>query len=565
VSVETASFNGVTPGLSTLEEVQRSWGPPKDATQNGQTLVHLYRVGPFERVEVSFFRDKVASIVVRLDRSFPAQAVAQQLELSNIRPVLVSNTLGEILGQSFPERGVLFAFEPTPPGNPPSMKVSQIILEPVTAEPFVLRAETNLESKPESSLADLEQAIRLAPTNGRAHWLRARVLLVSNDLTQALAAADEAVRLEPDNPRYRVTRAQVLGQLGRFGEAVQEAERAVATSQQRPHVKARALCLLGDLASSGSRPDYRRALSYHTEAIKTADPLVHSPHPAVRMPAKEVLIDAHLGAAQDIAWGPWNQKEVAIAKWLQRASALADDLVRSDGGSAELRFRVASRALAAYTGLQGKLDPTEWVEAALKAGQELLGAAGDSMQKRQLQWDLGMALYDAVQLYQMRRQYDDALKYGEEACALLEQAIARRQDRPADIYFLGRLYFRLGAIHAVGDRRNHGTAVTWFEKAAPLLEKATNRLDPVEKGRLGETWVSMGVSYWEAGQREKSVDLTSRGVELMEQAVKEGTLDKAALEIPYGNLAVMYRQLGRPEEAKRYQQRAAKSDETIRR
>ncbi len=565
VTIEAAGFKGVTPGVSTADEVQKAWGPPKDVVKKGNTVIQSHRVEPFERIEATLYKGRVTSIVIRLERSFPAQAVARQLDLGAIRPVLVSNTLGEILGQSYPERGVLFAFDPAAGGGKPTMKVAQIILEPVTAEPFVLRAETNLDTQPESSLSDLEQAIKLAPTNARAQWLRARVLMLTGDLSKALSASDESVRLEPEDPRYRVTRAQILGPLGRFAEAAREAERAVATSQQRPHVKARALCLLGDMASSGLQPDYKRAVGYHTEAIKLADTLTGSPHPAIRLSAKEVLVDAHLGAAQDIAWGSWNQKEASVAKWLQRAAAVADDLIKKEGGSAEYRFRVAARGLTAYVGLQGKLDPTELADEASKVGQELIGSATSPTTKQQVQWDLGMALYDAVQLYQMRKEHETALEYGQQAASFLEQGIARRQNHPADSYFLGRLYFRLGAIHAVSQEKNHRSAVTWFDKGAPLLEKSIASIDATEKGRLGETLVSMGVSYWEVGQRDKSVDLTSRGITLMEQAVREGTLEKASLEIPYGNLATMYRHLGKTDEANRYLEKASKNSNTIRR
>ncbi|KKK63377.1 hypothetical protein LCGC14_2994900, partial [marine sediment metagenome] len=70
--------------------------------------------------------------------------------------------------------------------------------------------------------------------------------------------------------------------------------------------------------------------------------------PAIRLAAKEVLIDAHLGAANDIAWGSWSQKEKAVAKWSQRAAAFAEELIANDGGTEELRFRVATRSLAAF-------------------------------------------------------------------------------------------------------------------------------------------------------------------------------------------------------------------------
>ena len=89
------------------------------------------------------------------------------------------------------------------------------------------------------------------------------------------------------------------------------------------------------------------------------------PHPAIRVAAKEVLVDAHLGAAHDIAWGEWKEKPKAVARWLERAAAVADDVVDNEGGSQEQLFRVYARALAAYVGVRGGIDP----EPAAKAGR----------------------------------------------------------------------------------------------------------------------------------------------------------------------------------------------------
>jgi len=555
VEIETASFNKITPGVSTVDDVQKLWGPAKQVKNQGGMVVHLYKVEPFEHVEAFFSQGNVASIVIRLSRAFPADGVAQQLALANLRPVLVSNALGEILGQSYPERGVLFSFEPAPAAGKTSMKVAQIILEPVTAEPFVLRAETNLESQPEASLRDLDQALKLSAQNARAHWLRAKLLVLLGEPAKAVAAADEAVRLAPQDAQYRVTRAQVLGQLGRFPEAIQDAERAIAAASQRPHVRARAQCLLGDLLGSGAQPDFKRAIDYHVLAIKTATELKTSPHPAIRVPAKEVLVDAHLGAAHDIAWGNWNQKETAVKTWLERAMALADDLVQKEGATAEQRFRVATRALAACVGVQGKLDPSDWTEKVLQVGQELIAAAGNGPLRQQVQWEVGMALYDAVQIYQMRGQRDQATKYGQRAVEFLEAGRATK-DNPMDAYLVGRLYFRLGSIQMIGEQ-NHKAAVAWFDKATPVLQQATDRLPPAELGRLGETFVSMGVSYWETGQKDVAVKLTQQGVELMEKAAVGGGLQQAALDVPYTNLATMHRQLGQDALAEKYLQKAA--------
>ncbi len=561
VEIEPASVNGIVPGVSTMEEVQKAWGPPKDtAVRDGHT-VHLHAVPPFDRVEVSYSQNRVASIVIRLNQPFPAAGVAEHLQLTAMRPVLVSSALGEIIGQSYPERGVAFNFQPNDPPNKPSYKVVQIIIEPISAEMFLLRAETHLESRLDWSTKDLETAVRLDPTNGRAHWLQARVFSACGDQARALAAVDEAVRLEPDNPQYRLTRAQVLGQQGQFAAATQEAERALTTSDKRPHLKARALCLLGDLAGSGRHPDYKQAMSYHSDALKAADALVSSPHPAIRIAAKEVLVDAHLGAAHDIAWGNWDRKETAVPRWLEKAASLADDLVEKEGAAPDRRFRVAVRALAALVGLQGRIEPTTWTERTVHSADELLSTSTDPGRTQQLQWDLGMALYDALQIYQVRGEHDLALKYGQKAIAYLEQGASATQDN-ADSYLLGRLYFRVGAIYAVG-QQNHRTAVAWYDKAVPIFNHLAENVNPGEFGRLGETYVSMGVSYWEIGQREKALDLTQRGTGLIEKVVDSGVLEASALEIPYTNLATMRRQMGQGQEADLLLQKASKAKNTV--
>ncbi len=390
VKVGTAGFNEIVPGKSTQADLEKTWGTPLQVVRQGETLLHLYSVEPFDHIEVGLRQSVVTSIVIRLESSLPASALAESLELTDIRPVLVSDELGTILGQSFPERGVMFAFEPADSPGKATMKVAQIIIESVTAESFVLRAETYLNLRPAASAGDLETAVRLDPANARAFWLQGRVLATLGDDLKALGACDEAVRLEPDNPEYQLTRAQVLGQMGRFEQAMVQAEAALPNSEKRPHVKARALCLLGDLAGSGPTPDQQKAIGYHTRAIQAADPLAVSPHPAIRLAAKEVLIDAHLGAAHDIAWGNWNAKETAVPKWLERAAAFAEELIQNDGGTPEHRFRVGTRALAAYVGAEGALDPTEWAEQTLRIGQELVDAVDDPERKQRLQWELGV-------------------------------------------------------------------------------------------------------------------------------------------------------------------------------
>ena len=240
--------------------------------------------------------------------------------------------------------------------------------------------------------------------------------------------------------------------------------------------------------------------------------------------------------------------------WLGEASKFADDLVDHEGGSVEYRFRVASRAMAVCIGLRGKWDPTPWVDSALDSGKSLIETA-DPVRKGRLQWDLGMACYNALQVCQVRNDEAGALRYGQMAAEQLEKGCPQPPSSD-NRYLLGRLYFRLGAIHALGDK-NHRLAVGWFDKALPLLEP-TPAGQKIDLGRHGESLVTMGVSYWETDQREKAVELSERGLALMERAVKQGTLSKSALRLPYGNLASMHRQLGETAKAAHFEEMADK-------
>ena len=77
VQVETAAFNGVTPGATTAAELEKAWGPPKETRQQEGVAIRRYVIAPFERIEVAISGDKVGSIVIRLEKPFPAQAVAR--------------------------------------------------------------------------------------------------------------------------------------------------------------------------------------------------------------------------------------------------------------------------------------------------------------------------------------------------------------------------------------------------------------------------------------------------------------------------------------------------------
>jgi hypothetical protein len=269
-----------------------------------------------------------------------------------------------------------------------------------------------------------------------------------------------------------------------------------------------------------------------------------------------VLVDAHLSAAHDIAWGEWKDKPKAVSRWLERAASVATDLVDNEGAGEDRLFRLYTRSLAALVGVRGGIDPAPAAQAVVATGDKLILMARDADRKAQLQWEVGMALYDVVQICQMRSEPAKALKFGEIAAKYLSDSIEARPGQ-ASPFLLGRLYFRMGTIHAMQDG-DHKAAVEWFDKAVPLMERASTDELAGGLGRHGEAFVSMGVSYWEAGQRDKGVALTQKGIQWMEQAAKQGGMDRLLLAVPYGNLAAMHRKLGDNDKANHFQEMASR-------
>lgn len=550
----TASFSGIEPGVSTREQTIDAWGTPREVQDANGADKQVFSVPPFSNVEVTYVDGKVASILVRLEQRFPAAMIAKQLGLERFKPVLVPDDVGQLLGEAFPERGVLFSYASDSKGR----EVSLVILEPLAAQPFLLRAEATWRSDYTSGMRDVEFALSLAPNEARAHWLKSEILMAAGQATEALAAVEKAVELASNVPEFRLTRARLWRQTGQHDRAVLELREAESLCRARPELAARAQLLLGDELASGPKRDFRKAMEQHLRAIEQARDLIEDPRVAVRRAAKEVLLDATLAAARDVAWGDWKNKPKTVPQWIDKARAVAKDLVKHEQGSPELGLRVARQGLAACVGTQGAIDPTPWLEEALAASKPLEACACPIARGR-FAWDLGLAWYDALQCYQMRDEHERVRRSGQEAVALLERGWPQMQNTPGMSYLMGRLYFRLGALSANQDH-DHAQALAWYERARPLLERVSVNATVGDALRQGEALVSMAVSYWETGRQDDAVRITEQGAQHIERAVADGSASKDSLRVPYGNLAQMLRAMGQEGPAERYDRLAERPD-----
>jgi tetratricopeptide (TPR) repeat protein len=327
-----------------------------------------------------------------------------------------------------------------------------------------------------------------------------------------------------------------------------------------PAVVAKAYCLWGDYVAAAAEHDYQQAIQHHMQAIKLAEPLADDPKTAVRRAAKELLVDANLAVAHDVGWGRWQHKSKVVPKWISRASGFADDLLAREQGSLEVQLRVHEGALAALAGVADPQDVQKSVEAVSELGKKLLEGAKDPAYKARLSWQLAIALNDAVEIEASLKHWDQALALGNSAVGYFDDGEAAGKQLPAHDFLRGKLCYRLGAVLAI-ERHDHKQAVTWFDRAVPMLESPVPAA-VIDAGKQGEIFVSMAVSYWDLKNRDEALRLTNQGVKLMEQAASDGLLAKTALAIPYGNLASMYEQLGDAQTAKKYAELAARHEET---
>jgi hypothetical protein len=109
----------------------------------------------------------------------------------------------------------------------------------------------------------------------------------------------------------------------------------------------------------------------------------------------------------------------------------------------------------------------------------------------------------------------------------------------------------LGAVYAV-HQEDHVQACQWYDRAADLLLKQVPVTSMAVPGRHGDALVSMGVSYWQIDNRQRALELTQAGADLVEEAVTGGILSVDTLAVPYGNLAAMYKAQGEQQPATRY-------------
>ena len=562
--IESVTFHGITPGISLLSEVLSDWGNPLTEDKIAGTLT--YKLDGLESVELKVAHERVQTISIILDKPTPVSEMIESLELEGLRTVDISDAKKSQYARVFPERAVVLTLSESPDtaivsdgdSSATEPQVSEILLQTVGAEPFLLRARDTGAGNLSRSIADLERVVELERNSAEAKFLLAGYHLSVGRAITAERYAAEAVELEPGNHEYRLQWTKCLSRLAKYDQAVAESRRVLESTTSTPLDKSQALEEMAQLASLGSKEVARRSIPLHSRAIEIADKYSNSDDRQTRQRAQGILIDSHLAIAAQIAQGNFQDKNQAVPQWIERASGLAEALIEEDSTQLPRRLQVAVSALAAAVGLEKPINPRLWIEEAEETVKFLEAEFPDRLTCSQYDWQLGLAYLYAADIEHLRSQVASAKKFGKLAERKLSELSRQRDELPDTGYTMGRLYFQIGAVYAVHEK-DHVAACKWYDQAAELL------LNPVPVTTLsvpqqhGDALVSMGVSYWRSDDQQRAVELTLAGVELIEQAVDAELLGASSLSVPYGNLSAMYQALGKTEPAARYEQLARKA------
>ena len=555
LAIDPASFRGAYPGKTTRADIDNEWGTGVEIPRDDGTECFFWEIEPFDRVAVTFRDGVVTAIQIKLAKPVPSSELAKQLEIADLRTVAILDDSGAAIGQVFPERGVMFSLETG------TTSATAVLLESLDPDSFVLRAESEMKSSAAYAVADLEYAIEIDPTHLRAHRLLLALMCDEGRWQTALQLANTAEELGPGDAWTGLKRAEVLLKLDRPKEAQSAIDELIERQDVSSLLASQAGRLRGRIELGKVSPDYEQTVDLFTEAIRKATPLAESRSENVRSVAQQVLLDAHLGTAQAIAQGTWQQKSRVIPKWISRANSILEKIDTEDPSRDRLELDLTCGVLAVAAGSANAIEAVPWVKRLLAIREQMNDSVTDPWRRRQIDWQVGCGLNDALEAARKRGDAEDMLDNATLTVAYLERGAEHRELTATERRDVGDLMFQIGIMHSLRNS-DHATAVTWFDKTIPLWNQNEQVVRDSELGRVGESFISMAISYWQVERRDDAIDLSRTGVDFMVEAVDRQKLDEQSLSVAYGNLATMYAEQGDTDKSQAYAEMATRVEST---
>ncbi len=538
-TVAAASFLDITPGRTRRDELHNRVIARSASTPNLKADRWTVSVEPFKSVEIVFRSDLVERVTVEFNEGKPFEEVREQLRLGRFALVADETLQAEEVAWVVPERGLrLWLRKASEP-----LLVTRIELFEPHAEDLRLRAWRNESLRIGEILADLEYAVSVNPAD---EW----ALLGIARQWERIGYADRAyARLAASNVKSELVQlelARLFVADGRADKALLALGRVTLPEEPPPLVASMRSLVRADALTADhfvSKP--QEALAEYVAAIQAAQASLVKGQSLERDLAREILLEAHTGAARAIANGPFSNRVESAKRWLAQAEQIVQHVEQAGATWPLGRGRVWAAQLACFVVLKDPSIPHP-SETQLQQWTDMLLAEVDPYGERCAKTWAGRLWLQLAEAALAKGQADAALRAVELAATLLSETTQTPPPYPYGEVWLGQAYYLLGAVHAIA-RRDHRTAVRWYDRALPLLREPADRL--LGARWLGNQWVSLAISYWETGDQTAAVRYTETGWQILRQAIQAGRCPPEAAEVARQNLAFMYRRLGQAEKA----------------
>ncbi len=547
-------FQGVMPGVTPHSKIVELLGKPRAKIETGGRVVNVYAIEPYDRVGIVLRGDVADSIHLHYKQPLNLKQAASELGLDPATAVTQTTSAAHEFLLTWPDEGISLHFQRSAGVD----VVSRVAFTTAQPDAFLLRGLNRQWRDYNGALHDARAVQSLDPRREEAYRLEAQVALRMGQTAvakKAIAAARAVTSATIDLLLLQVQVATAANEL----DGLMRQIRAIRNDVQLPALtRAKAAFAMGQINTKLSSPNYKQAFSFHSEANQRARELLKSSELAEQFGALELMVNAHLAIAHDIAYGEYTAEEQnrAVPKWIELSWKFTAHLLANNYHDQALGLDVCRSSLELLKKL-GKSVPLEvWEERITQQTASVLQLKGTSTEfMDHMRWQQAMALYHATIIARQGKDGNRVQQLGLAAYQLFRGPLTATTKTnhwdsiPTKAAMIG-LCYTLGSVEAI-DNLDHVKAIQWYGQALQYLdtpniqqfaaEHSTNQA--IGLGWHGERLVSMGLSYWSTGNKTQGLRLTQQGIAWIETAVRDHGFPNHHLKIPYSNLAVMTKSL----------------------
>ena len=294
-------FQGVMPGVTPKSKIVEILGEPRAKIETGGRVVNVYAIEPYDRVGIVLRGDVVDSIHLHYKQPLNLKQATSELGLDPITAVTQTTSAAHEFLLTWPDEGVSLHFQPT------------------AGVDLVSRVAFNRQWRDyNGALHDARAVQTLDPHREEAYRLEAQVALRMGQTDVAKEAIAEALALTSTTIDLLLLQVQVATADELDGLILQI--RAIRNDVQLPALsRAKAAYAMGQINTKLASPNYTQAFRFHSEANQRARGLLQSTELAEQFGALELMVNAHLAIAHDIAYGEYTteEKHRAVPKWIE--------------------------------------------------------------------------------------------------------------------------------------------------------------------------------------------------------------------------------------------------------